>query len=128
MPAPSRRHPSRARIRRLAVDIVLVLAAAVVGLGLATITTGHSHWPAQPPPAERAFMDSTTSGAWQAVPPLDSTWRSGRDGAAPVPSQVTRSWARIGPWRATGKTVLFLQIPQRPDVIVLLRYARLSPA
>lgn len=128
MPAPSRRHPSRARIRRLAVDIVLVLAAAVVGLGLATITPGDSHWPAQPPPAELAVMDSTTSGAWQVVPPLDSTWRSGRDGAAPVPGRIARSWARIGHWRATGKTVLFLQMPQRPDLILLLRYARLSPA
>jgi hypothetical protein len=128
MPATPRRQPPRARGRRLAVDVVLVLAAAVVGLGLATITPGQSRWPAQPPPAELAVMDSTTSGAWQAVPPLDSTWRSGRDGAAPVPGRVTRPWARIGHWRATGKTVLFLQMPQRPDLIVLLRYARLSPA
>jgi hypothetical protein len=125
---PRRQRPSRVRSRGLAADIVLVLAAAMAGLGVAAITSGRSHWLVRPPLAELTVTDGTTSEAWQAVPPLESTWRSNRDGAAPAPGQVTGSWARIGHWRATGKTVLFLQIPQRPDLILLLRYQRLTPA
>lgn len=73
-------------------------------------------------------MDSTTSGAWQALPPLQTTWRGDRGSAAPILGRAAGSWARIRHWRATGKTVLFLPIPQRPDVILLLRYQRLTPA
>jgi hypothetical protein len=125
---PHRQHPSRARRRRLAGDIALVLAAAMAGLGVAAITPSRSHWLARPPSAELTVTDDTTSEAWQAVPPLESTWRSNRDGAAPVADQLTRSWARIGHWRTAGETVLFLQIPQRPDLVLLLRYQRLTPA
>jgi len=128
MPARPRRRPARARTRGLVGDIVLVLAAALAGVGVAVITGSHSPWPAQPPPAQVTVMDSTASGAWQALPPLESTWRGDRGGAAPVLGRSAGSWTRIRYWRATGKTVLFLPIPQRPDVILLLRYQRLSPA
>ncbi len=128
MPARPRRRPSRARFRGLVSDLALVLAAALAGVGVAVITGSHSHWPAQPPLAQVAVMDSTTSGAWQALPPLQTTWRGNRGSAAPILGRAAGSWARIRHWRATGKTVLFLPIPQRPDVILLLRYQRLTPA
>ena len=104
MPARPRR-PSRARVRGLVSDLALVLAAALAGVGVAVITGSHSHWPAQPPLAQVAVMDSTTSGAWQALPPLQPTWHGDRDSAAPVPGRAAGSWARIRHWRATGKTV-----------------------
>lgn len=127
MPALGR-HPSRPRIPHLAGDIALILGAAIVGLSLAAITPGHSHWPARPPLAELTVTGSTTSQAWQAVPPLQSTWRSDRDEPAPASGRIIRSWARIEHWRTPGKTVLFLQIPQRPNLILLLRYQRLTAA
>lgn len=128
MPARSPRRPSRARLRGMVGDLALVLAAALAGVGVTVITGSHSHWPAQPPLAQVSVMDSTTSGAWQALPPLQTTWRGDRGSAAPILGGAAASWARIRHWRATGKTVLFLPIPQRPDVILLLRYQRLTPA
>ena len=129
---PRRRAPrisGRRRVPGLAGDIVLLLVAAAIGVSVVSLAPSYPRpsWPGRPPQAELAVMDGQGLDpggvAWQAVSPLTSSW-----GGAPVPGRMTGPWGRLRRWRATGTTMLFLHTRQRPDLVVLLRYGRLTRA